>query len=89
DRFEIMNYATEVKGSLAEKFPEVAKERHATKNGNLKPSYFKPRSDFKVWWKCSECGNEYEATIGHRTYGTGCPKCGIKKSALKRRNVST
>jgi hydrogenase maturation factor len=28
--------------------------------------------------------NEYKASIAHRVYGTGCPKCGILKSALKR-----
>lgn len=80
DRNEILKmYSTFVKGSLEEKYPEIAKEWHSTKNGDLKPYMFKPRSDHKAWWKCSVCGNEYESTIGHRTYGTGCPKCGVKK----------
>ena len=68
------------KESLDDKYPEIAKEWHLTKNGNLKPNMVKPRSDIKVWWLCSVCGFEYESTVGHRTYGTGCPKCGIKKS---------
>ncbi len=28
----------------------------------------------KVWWKCSK-GHEWEASIGHRTKGRGCPYC--------------
>ena len=41
---------------------------------------FKSGSDHKAWWKCPDCGNEYEACIGKRTAGTGCPKCAIQKS---------
>ncbi len=50
---------------------------------------FKPRSDIKIWWKCFSCGYEYESTIGHRTYGTGCPKCAIEKvTQIKRKPVN-
>ena len=70
--------------SLEKKYPEIAKEWHPTKNGESKPSMFKPRSDYKVWWLCSKCGFEWETTIGHRVEGTGCPKCGINKSVSKR-----
>ena len=49
---------------------------------------FEPRSDHKVWWRCYRCGNEYESTIGHRTYGTRCPKCAIEKvTKVKRKPV--
>jgi hypothetical protein len=34
---------------------------------------------------CPECNNEYKASVSHRTSGTGCPKCGAKKSAANRR----
>ncbi len=81
DEAEIRSYMTKLrKGSLAEKYPDLAKEWHPTQNGNLTPDMFKPHSDTKVWWQCPVCGNEYPATIGHRVYGTGCPKCGIIKS---------
>ena len=77
------------KNSLINKFPHIAKEWHPTKNDNLTPSMFKPRSDHKVWWRCSICGNEYESTISHRTYGTGCPKCAIEKvTKVKRKPVN-
>lgn len=90
DRFKIQNYRLNLKkDSLLEKFPQIAKEWHLVKNGNLMPSMFKPRSDQKIWWKCFSCGYEYESTIGHRTYGTGCPKCAIEKvTKIKRKPVN-
>ena len=80
DEQEIRQYMTALKkNSLAEEFPEIAKEWHPTKNGTLTPNMFLPRSDIKVYWLCSTCGHEYQSSIGHRTYGTGCPKCNESK----------
>lgn len=89
DRIKILScFATQhKKDSFAEKYPEIAKEWHPTRNESLTPYMFKPHSGHKVWWKCSECGYEYEATIGHRTSGTGCIKCSTKRSAEKRGRV--
>lgn len=80
DRFEIMKYATQIKHSFSDEYPEKAKEWHPTKNGTLLPTMFKPGSTFKAWWLCPECGNEYEQSIYHRKCGGGCPKCAIKYS---------
>ena len=89
DKQEILQYKKVLKvDSLQEKYPEISKEWHPTKNGNLKPNMFKSGSDHKVWWLCPVCGNEYESTIGHRTTckkPTGCPKCGIEKSTQAKR----
>lgn len=88
DRQKILHYKTMIKSnSLSEKCPEISKEWHPTKNGNLTPDMFNPGSDHKVWWLCPVCGNEYMSTIGHRTSKTNptsCPKCGIVKSALSK-----
>ena len=46
---------------------------------------FTKGSDFKAWWVCPKCDAEYESTISHRVYGTGCPKCGVEKQVAKRR----
>ena len=35
-------------------YPDVAKEWHPTKNGDLKPSQIFPNSHKKVWWLCPE-----------------------------------
>lgn len=86
DEQKILNYKEEItKGSsFADKYPDLAKEWHPTKNGDLKPSMFMPHSDFGAWWICSDCSSEYYATIGHRSYGTSCPECGRKRGAKKR-----
>lgn len=54
--------------------PELAKEWHPTKNGNLKPEDVKPYSDIKVWWLCKN-GHEWKASISNRFQGRGCQKC--------------
>ena len=61
-------------GSLADRFQEIAKQWHSTKNGDLKPEDVTPRSGKKVWWVC-EKGHEWDATVCDRTDGTGCPEC--------------
>lgn len=69
----------ERENSLVEKFPNVAKEWHPTKNGILKPKNFLAQSNIRVWWQCSN-GHEWEAAICTRTRnegleGTNCPYC--------------
>lgn len=62
---------------LATKRPELVKQWHPTKNGNLKPSDVFPNSEKRVWWKC-EKGHEWEAKITNRSQGSGCPYCANK-----------
>lgn len=75
DELEIREYMTEIKGSLQELRPDIAEEWHPTKNGDLTPNRFSIGSDFNAWWKCKECGHEWQTTIGHRVSGTGCNEC--------------
>jgi hypothetical protein len=57
--------------------PSLAKEWHVRKNATLTPKDVTPFSHKKVWWIC-ERGHEWQAAVGHRTYGTGCPYCAGK-----------
>jgi hypothetical protein len=59
---------------LIDRYKEVAKEWHPTKNGDLQPEQFTYGSSRRIWWKCSE-GHEWEATIYKRNVGRGCPTC--------------
>lgn len=59
---------------LATVNPSLAAEWHPTKNGSLLPTMVQNKSKHKVWWKCSK-GHEYQATISHRSTGSGCPYC--------------
>lgn len=57
-------------------YPDIAKEWHPTLNGDLKPTDVKPGSGKRVWWECSVCSHEWQATIANRTYNhSGCPEC--------------
>ena len=66
---------------LATTNPELAKEWHPTKNGNLKPTDVLAGSRKKVWWFLpyddSKTGKhfdfEWQAKIKDRNLGNGCP----------------
>ena len=53
---------------------EIAAEWHPTKNGTLKPIDVTFGSKLKVWW-LGPCGHEWQAIIGDRVRGSGCPVC--------------
>ena len=64
---------------LATVHPELVKEWHKTKNGNLRPTDVVAGTHKKVWWKCSKCANEWEAEIVSRVNGRGCSICAKSK----------
>ena len=73
--------------------PDLLKEWDFSKNV-LSPYSVRSGSGKKVWWKCSECGYEWSATIISRARkGYGCPICGRKKAGKKisasKRNLSS
>ena len=76
---------------LATTNPELLKEWNYEKNGNLKPTEVAAGSHNTVWWKCSTCGYEWEASLVKRTSrGHGCPICGRKKMwETRRKNNNT
>ena len=62
--------------SLAELNPELAKQWHPSKNGELTPFNFVAGSHKKVWWKCPKGDDhEWQAAIRTRVRGIGCPIC--------------
>ena len=54
--------------------PKLAAEWHPTKNGDTLPSDVMAGIHKKAWWVCKE-GHEWEASIGSRSAGRGCPYC--------------
>ena len=61
---------------LAEKLQE---QWHEKLNRHLGHVLIKPYSHRKVWWSCDQCPDGFshiwEASVGNRTQGTGCPFC--------------
>ena len=76
-------------GSLAELHPELLKEWDWKKNMNLDPYKITSGYGKKIWWKCSACGTEWQATGMMRTRkkATGCPSCGRIKQAQARQKT--
>jgi len=64
--------------SLAIVNPSLAKEWHPTKNRTLTPDDVLPNSHKKAWWLCKK-GHAWQATIGNRNFGCGCPYCTHQK----------
>jgi hypothetical protein len=65
--------------SLADRFPEIARQWHPTLNQALKPTDVRPGSSARVWWQC-EVNPEHvwDATITVRTHPRSkgrCPFC--------------
>lgn len=46
------------------------------KNKSVDPCAVSRGSGKRVWWKCVECGHEWDALISNITNGRGCPECG-------------
>lgn len=74
-----------MKSTLVARFPDVAKQWHPTKNGDLKPEHFSHGSNKKVWWRCDGCScgrvHDRDAKISRRTTGgTGCNVCRTNKA---------
>lgn len=62
--------------SLGTVRPGVAAEWHPEKNGNLTPADVKTGSGKRVWWRCGvDPSHEWEAVVGARASGHGCPYC--------------
>ena len=67
--------------------PKLAMEWCNDKN-DLTPNKIIKSSHRKVWWKCQNCGNQWQATVKSRNQGCGCPICaGHAKTAVK--NIDT
>ena len=62
---------------LLSEYPELLREWHPTKNGELKPEKVTHASNKKVWWLCPK-GHTYDVNTNSRTRKDkprGCPYC--------------
>ena len=67
--------------SIVTTHPEIAKQWHPTKNGDLKPENFTSGIGRYIWWRCDKtckygCVHEWETKLTNRTNSkSGCPFC--------------
>ena len=74
--FRENTYLKRGENDFATERPDLLNEWDQEKNQNKFPSDFTKNSNEKIWWKCSICGNTWQATITNRANrNSGCPKC--------------
>ncbi len=76
-------------GSLAKTLPELAKEWHPTKNGNLTPNDITAGRFKPVWWLCPKCGHEWQSSPNNRKKGIGCPCCSGRVPKIGHNDLET
>ena len=71
------NTTTVNSNSLKTLRPDLFKELHPTKNGNLNLEKLNAQSRKKVWWKCGKgFDHEWQAEVGYiNNNNSGCPVC--------------
>ena len=73
---------------LATLYPDLARQWHPVRNGDLRPDQVLPGSHRSVWWRC-ERGHEWQAKIKSRTAGSGCPICANREVYLGCNDLAT
>ena len=61
--------------SLASARPDLLPQLHPERNHDLDTPVIGAGSPRKVWWCCEACGHAWQATVGSRANGHGCPAC--------------
>ena len=59
--------------------PDLLEEWHPSRNGDLDPHTVAAGPRAQAWWRCSECGREWEAVLGDRARRQlSCRTCGYR-----------
>ncbi len=71
------NLQLSVTNALSKIRPDIAKQWHPTKNGNLSPEDVVAGGNKRAWWLCPVAlDHEWQTTIGQRvSQNSGCPAC--------------
>jgi hypothetical protein len=77
--------------SLKAMHPQLAKQWHKERNGDLRPEDLLPKSSRKVWWRC-KVGPDHEwitSPSERVVHNTGCPYCSGNKFSITNSLAST
>ncbi len=64
--------------SLAAKNPAFLDEWDYELNGDISPDQLTASTNQKVWWRCKQCNQPWQAAVSKRAIGRGCPVCSGK-----------
>lgn len=70
--------------SIAAKNKKSLIEWNYERNGSLLPTMVSHGSSKMVWWKCTQCGEEWQSVVWSYS-GKGCPSCAHKNGAIEQR----
>ena len=70
------------------RFPELAAE-WSDQNLPLLPEDINEKSRLNVWWKCGECGYEWQSVVYTRVHGSSCPVCAARKVSVGINDLTT
>ena len=63
-------------GNWVKVYPDIAKEWHPLRNGDLRQSDVNETEDRLIWWMCTKCSYEFEEGLRRRVRSDmGCPLC--------------
>lgn len=68
--------------NLAICYPVLAEE-YSSRN-ELPAVKVVPSAKRKLWWKCKDCGHEWQATGYSRSKGSGCQMCALKAMRVRK-----
>lgn len=75
---------------LATVRPDLARQWHPTKNGDLRPTQFTEHNGKSVWWQCEkDKRHEWPAKVSNRANGNNCPFCAGKKVLVGYNDLAT
>ena len=60
---------------MRETHPDLAKDFHPDRNGNLSPDSLVAGTGKRLWWRCQHCSNEWKDTGNNRVRGRDCSYC--------------
>ena len=72
------NLHSDGRNSLRNTHPELVKEFHPNKNGDITLDNVTAGTGKRIWWVCSTCNHEWNISGSARTHGdkpSGCPFC--------------
>jgi rubrerythrin len=78
-------------GTLAQQRPDLVAQLHPSRNGELDLATLAICSQRVLWWRCGDCGHEWQAKVIDRrrtSAPASCPACSRRRVARKLRSVA-
>jgi len=72
-----------VENNLARPSPKLAAQWHPSRNTDRTAASVTARSSHRAWWRCDDCGHEWQSSVNNRARGAACPVCALTARVLR------